>query len=83
MKKITHGRWQPIWTIRLSIGSAILTCFLATVIFKSGALHDVLAGWTLGVLIGLMGQIEAFEADDECETEDPLHSRNDCQSVSA
>lgn len=60
IEKLTHGRWEPMWSIRLYTGMAMLPCFLAMVVFRSGALHGFLVAMTFGVLVGLL--VETFEA---------------------
>jgi hypothetical protein len=64
IEKLTHGRWKPMWSIRLFTAFALTTTVLALAVFKTGNAHAFCQGLTLGILLGLLTQTFATQATD-------------------
>jgi len=64
IEALTNGRWKPMWTIRLLTVLAMVACFLAMLVFKSGPSHSFCVDLTLGFLVGLLAQSFATQAGE-------------------
>lgn len=55
-EQLTGVDLNPIWSIRIMTGIALVTAAVALRVFKSGSWHSFFLGATLGMLIGLFAQ---------------------------